>query len=222
MLKILITSIIVSALLTGTAFAQLPSRSTYNIPPPDIFSHLFYYLDEDNWEKVEGTVTFLSVLIGEMETEFGIKIESALMTAVREKDKEKFEKLALSLVFFDAKSLFAGSQDELARSPDKAITRLKAAYSDYIACSARVEKYDFKLNQKIKTVFRKAYIMVQSEKINEPSYRLALDEIQNAWSVLLPNLKGIIFELAYFIGHPIHRVGYGDPPVGLTGQPLFC
>ncbi|MFQ5455014.1 MAG: hypothetical protein ACE5EA_02280 [Nitrospirota bacterium] len=131
-------------------------RDNIVIPPNDIYKNLLKYIEREDYQKIKKALNLLNGIINVLDAKYSINLMTKLNNSIKRNDNEMILKLIYRLIYFDALDLMDNSIEAVEVSPDKAKTKLKMSYLNYILLSPIIEKKSFSSDIKIKRMFRDA------------------------------------------------------------------
>jgi hypothetical protein len=160
--KPIITAIL--SLLIGMIDVPVSSAQSYrdlgNLSLNETFEKLLESARLNHFEELEKSIQVLTPLIKMLESKYSNKENSLLQTAVLQQNREKALVAIQKLIYFDMKDQLLNGIDLVSTSKDRAITRFKYAYLDYLLISPYLQTVNFNGEQKIRNLFRKFAISV--------------------------------------------------------------
>jgi hypothetical protein len=143
------------------AWAQ-PYRDNLPLPSIEINRQLMTYAQAKDFEKISRTLTMVKPLTDALKKKFVSDVESELRSGLKAQDQDRIVKATQRLVYLDLKDLMDLAVELMGESNDKAKTKMKAAYLDYLLLSPYIEKLNFSSDQKIKKHFRSANLALDA------------------------------------------------------------
>lgn len=146
-------------------------RDLGNLSLNDTFEKLLDGARLNHFEELEKSIQVLTPLIKMLESKYSNKENSLLQTAVSQRNSEMALVAIQKLIYYDMKDQLLNGIDLVSTSKDRAITRFKYAYLDYLLLSPSLQTINFNGEQKIRNLFRKFAISV-----NRPDQLMVLNQ----------------------------------------------
>jgi hypothetical protein len=125
------------------------------VPPSEIFQKMVAYVQGRDFEKLGKTLLVIKPLTGALGTKYSKNLHEEIQKAVDSKDGDKGLAAVQRVISGDLRALLEVGPGA-AESPEKAGTRFKAAYLDYLVLSPFIQDKNFQADQKVRNLFRKA------------------------------------------------------------------
>ena len=170
--KIIAGGVICIILVSHSSSWGQTYRDNLPMPSLEINRQLMTYAQARDYEKITRTLPMVKPLTDALKTKFTSDIESELRSGLTAQDQDRILKATQRLVYLDLKDLMNLSVDLMGESNDKAKTKLKAAFLNYLLLSPFMEKLNFAADQKIKKNFRAATLAVDASTSIEEIKRL--------------------------------------------------
>ena len=145
---------LLSFLTAGLSYAQ--TYRDIGLPPSEIFEKMIVYAQEKDFEKLGKTLQIIKPITQTLGNKYSKNPDEAIRTAIDKKDREKAILSVQRLVTLDLQDLLSIAVGSVRESSEKAPTKFKTAYLDYLLISPYVQVKNFSADQKIKNTFRKA------------------------------------------------------------------
>ncbi|MBI1823554.1 MAG: hypothetical protein HY200_00615 [Nitrospirae bacterium] len=172
-----------------SGFSELSSAQSYrdlgNLSLNDTFEKLLDYSKQNDFEGIEKSIQLLTPLKQSLESKYSKKNERALQSAIDQKEGEKALLAIQQLIYLDMKDQLLTGIDSVSHSKERAITKFKYAYLDYLLLSPYLQSKSFNGEQKIRNLFRKFAMSV-----NKTDQLMALNqEIEKEMLNTFPTLQ---------------------------------
>lgn len=183
---ILTASVIISFQFCGMSSAQ-SYRDLGSISLNETFEKMLEYSKKNDFDKLEKSFQLIKPLSQFLENKYSKNTEKAIQSAIDRKDGEKAFQAIQQLIFLDMKDLLLIGIDIVHDSKEKATTKFKYAYLDYLLLSPYIQVKSYSGDQKIRNLFRKFAMSIN--KFDE--LKLLNEEIEKEIINSFPTLKSI-------------------------------
>ena len=146
---------------------------------------MIVYAQEKDFEKLSKTLQLVKPITQAVGTKYSKNPEEEVQNAIQKKSGEKALLSVQRLVALDMRDLLSIAAGSIREGSEKATTKLKTAYLDYLLISPYVQVKSFSADQKIKNVFRKAVTTFASEE----ELKQMIQEIEKELFSAYPELK---------------------------------
>ncbi|MBI1822242.1 MAG: hypothetical protein HY036_07970 [Nitrospirae bacterium] len=170
--------------LSGSSVAQ--TYREIGLPPSEIFEKMIGYAQEKDFEKLRKTLQIIKPITQTLGNKYSKTPDEAIRTAIDKKDREKAVLSVQRLVALDLQDLLSIAVGSVRESSEKATTKFKAAYLDYLLISPYVQVKSFSADQKIKNTFRKTVTTSAKEDELKEMAEVIQKELFNACPELKP------------------------------------
>ena len=168
----LMVAAVAAAVLCPTRPARgQPYRDTLVLPSAQLFERMLTYADDKDYEKVSRSLQVARPVIEALKAKFGGDPEGDIRDGLGRKDLDRVKRGLHRLILLDMRDLVGLALT--AESSEKASTKFRGAYLDYLMLSPGVQARDFNADQRIRNAFRRAVLRSTREQMQE-----ARDEIE--------------------------------------------
>ncbi len=174
---------LLSFLTSGASYAQ--TYRDIGLPPSEIFEKMIVYAQEKDFEKLSKALQLIKPITQALATKFSKNPEEEIQDAIKQKNGEKAVLSIQRLVTLDLRDLLSIALGSIRESSEKATTKFKTAYLDYLLISPYVQVKSFSGDQKIKNIFRRAVTSFASEE----ELKQMIQEIEKELFAASPELK---------------------------------
>ena len=166
-----------------------PYRETLPISQVEIFQRMLVQTEEGNFDKVDKGTIFLDPLFSALQLKFGVNFKARFQDKVIHRDKAGLEASILHLAFLDLIDLLEVAGQLLQKNDlDRAKSKIKVAFQDYLILTPFILNKAFPADQKIKNDFR--VLTLGSESTLRPEeYKRLTAEIQQLIVSAYPEYK---------------------------------
>jgi len=169
-------------LLTAAAVAGLflgqprrlpaqPYRDGLLLPTSQLYERMLAYAEEKDYTKVERSLEVARPVMEALKGKFGTDVQAEIRDAMARKDGEQLLRSLRRLVVLDMRDLM--SLGLAAETQEKASTKFRHAYLDYLLVSPVIQTRDFPADQRIKNAFRRAVLRSTYDQL-----RMATEDIE--------------------------------------------
>lgn len=174
------------AIILGLApltFGQ-PYRDNLPLSQVEIFQRMFSQAEEEGFDKIQKGAIFLEPLFSAIQTKMGVGIKGEIEKGIVQKDKTRVLAALGQLVYLDMIDLLSIGGDLLKENNiDKAKSKIKIAYADYLLISPSISAKSFPTDQKVKNSFRLLSLGVGTTLKTEDYHRMTKEIQQDIVSV---------------------------------------
>jgi len=148
-----------------------PYRDNLLLPAAQLYQRMLTYAGDKDYEKVSRSLQVARPVVEALKVKFGGDPEGEIREGLERKDLERVRRGLQRLVVLDMRDLMGLALT--ADTAEKASTKFRNAYQDYVLLTVSVQERDFTADQKIKNAFRRAVLNSTHDQMQQ-----ARDEIE--------------------------------------------
>jgi hypothetical protein len=177
--------LLLGILLSQVVPAHAQSYRDLGLPPSEIYQKMLEYAQEKDFDRLSKTLQLIKPVTEALDTKYASHLSEDILSAIGRKDGDKALQTIRRFLLTDMKDLLSIGVGAMRESAEKATTKFKTAYLDYLLLSPYIQVKSFSSDQKIKNLFRRAVTRFSSEE----ELKSISDEIEKELFSADPTLK---------------------------------
>ena len=172
-----------SLLLLGPPCAAQDYRDGLMLPAPQLYERMLGYARDKDFAKVERSLQAVKPVLDALKARHGPDLEVEIRDSIDKNDADSVLRGIRRLVVLDMKDQMRLARENAGASKERAATRFRGAYLDYLLVSGTVQDRNFTADQRIKNAFRRGVLVGSAEGLGS-----AADEIERELAAALPEI----------------------------------